>query len=47
MGDEMPKTNARKNIHNRKQTKMRARNRALKETLQGLSRPTLKPAPAK
>jgi hypothetical protein len=47
MGGEMPKTNARKNIHNRKQAKMRARNRALKETLQGGVKTTLKPAPAK
>jgi hypothetical protein len=43
----MPKTNARKNIHNRKQAKMRARNRALRETMQGRVKTTLKPAPAK
>lgn len=43
----MPKTNARKNIHNRKQAKMRARNRVLKETLQGSLKTTLKPAPVK
>lgn len=42
----MPKTNARKNIHNRKQAKMRARNRALKQTLQGM-KTMLKLAPAK
>jgi hypothetical protein len=35
MGDEMPKTNARKNIHNGKQAKMPAKNQALKETMQG------------
>jgi hypothetical protein len=43
----MPKTNARKNIHNRKQAKMRVRNRALRQTVQGSPKTTLQPVPAK
>jgi hypothetical protein len=43
MGEEMPKTNARKNIHRKKQAKMRMRNWALKETVQGPRKTPLKP----
>lgn len=43
----MPKNNARKNIRTRKQAKMRMRNWALKESVQGPLKAPLKPTPAK
>jgi hypothetical protein len=43
VGDEMPKNNARKNIHKKKQAKLRMRNWALKETVQGPRKTALKP----
>jgi hypothetical protein len=39
----MPKTNARQNRGTRKQAKMRVRNRALRESIQGRLKTMLKP----